>query len=76
MDVQWLPEERRRARRRDGTGGAMGFPFEDVAYGLIVATYRRRMRVIAVPAPAPLTFLYKAYPPLSTIPYSMLQSVR
>ena len=26
----------------------MGFPGEDVAYGLIVATYRRRMGVIAV----------------------------
>jgi hypothetical protein len=33
--------ERERARQTDGTGGAWAsFPGEDVAYGLIVATYR------------------------------------
>ena len=47
MDVEWLLEEAARtAARRDWR--RMGFPGEDVAYGLIVATYRRRMGVIAV----------------------------
>ena len=43
MDVEWLLEEAARTAAR-----RMGFPGEDVAYGLIVATYRRRMGVIAV----------------------------
>ena len=47
MDVEWLLEEAARtAARRDWR--RMGFPGEDVAYGLIVATYQRRMGVIAV----------------------------
>ena len=47
MDVEWLLEEAARtAARRDWR--RMGFPGEDVAYGLIVVTYRRRMGVIAV----------------------------
>jgi hypothetical protein len=43
MDVEWLLEEAARTAAR-----RMGFPGEDVAYCLIVATYRRRMGVIAV----------------------------
>ena len=47
MDVEWLLEEAARtAARRDWS--RMGLPGEQVAYGLIVASYRRRMGVIAV----------------------------
>ena len=47
MDVEWLLEEAARtAARRDWR--RMGFPGEDVARGLILASYRRRMGVIAV----------------------------
>ena len=48
MDVEWLLEEgaARTAARRDWS--RMGLPGERVAYGLIVASYRRRMGVIAV----------------------------
>ena len=47
MDVEWLLEEAARsAARRDWS--RMGLPGEQVAYALIVASYRRRMGVIAV----------------------------
>ena len=47
MDVEWLLEEAARtAARRDWS--RMGLPGEQVAYSLIVASYRRRMGVIAV----------------------------
>ena len=47
MDVEWLLEEAaRKAARRDWS--RMGLPGEQVAYGLIAASYRRRMGVIAV----------------------------
>ena len=48
MDVEWLLEDEaaRTAARRDWS--RMGLPGEQVAYGLIVASYRRRMGVIAV----------------------------
>ena len=46
-DVEWLLEEAARtAARRDWR--RMGAAGEDVAYGFIVASYRRRMGVIAV----------------------------
>jgi len=46
-DVEWLlEEEARTAARRDWR--RMGCVSEDVAYGLIVASYRRRMGVVAV----------------------------
>ena len=47
MDVEWLLEEAARtAARRDWS--RMGLPGEQVAYALIVASYRRCMGVIAV----------------------------
>ena len=47
MDVEWLLEEAARtAARRDWR--RMGAAGEHVAYSLIVASYRRRMGVIAV----------------------------
>ena len=47
MDVEWLLEEAARtAARRDWR--RMGMAGEQVAYALIVASYRRRMGVVAV----------------------------
>ena len=47
MDVEWLLEEAARtAARRDWR--RMGVASEDVAYGFLVASYRRRMGVVAV----------------------------